>query len=254
MITAIKINDLTKNYKDVTAVDRLNLEIYEGELFSLLGINGAGKTTTIKMLATLVKPTSGDAKVFDYSILKDEERIKEIIDISMQETAIARKLTVEENIEFYGKLSGLDKLELNKTKKAIYETFGFDKIAKKQASKLSGGWQRKLSIALALISKPKILFLDEPTLGLDVIARKELWKTINELKGKMTIILTTHYMEEAEALSDRIGIMKDGKLLFVGTKDELFSKTSKTNVEDSFIEIVSGGELAWKNHYPELSF
>lgn len=254
MITAIKINDLTKNYKDVTAVDRLNLEIYEGELFSLLGINGAGKTTTIKMLATLVKPTSGDAKVFDYSILKDEERIKEIIDISMQETAIARKLTVEENIEFYGKLSGLDKLELNKTKKAIYETFGFDKIAKKQASKLSGGWQRKLSIALALISKPKILFLDEPTLGLDVIARGELWKTISELKGKMTIILTTHYMEEAEALSDRIGIMKDGKLLFVGTKDELFSKTSKTNVEDSFIEIVSGGELAWKNHYPELSF
>ena len=254
MITAIKINDLTKNYKDVTAVDRLNLEIYEGELFSLLGINGAGKTTTIKMLATLVKPTSGDAKVFDYSILKDEERIKEIIDISMQETAIARKLTVEENIEFYGKLSGLDKLELNKTKKAIYETFGFDKIAKKQASKLSGGWQRKLSIALALISKPKILFLDEPTLGLDVIARSELWKTINELKGKMTIILTTHYMEEAEALSDRIGIMKDGKLLFAGTKDELFSKTSKTNVEDSFIEIVSGGELAWKNHYPELSF
>lgn len=244
MITAIKINDLTKNYKDVTAVDRLNLEIYEGELFSLLGINGAGKTTTIKMLATLVKPTSGDAKVFDYSILKDEERIKEIIDISMQETAIARKLTVEENIEFYGKLSGLDKLELNKTKKAIYEKFGFDKIAKKQASKLSGGWQRKLSIALALISKPKILFLDEPTLGLDVIARSELWKTINELKGKMTIILTTHYMEEAEALSDRIGIMKDGKLLFVGTKDELFSKTSKTNVEDSFIEIVSGGELA----------
>ena len=243
MKTAIKINDLTKNYKDVTAVDRLNLKIYEGELFSLLGINGAGKTTTIKMLATLVKPTSGDAKVFDYSILKDEERIKEIIDISMQETAIARKLTVEENIEFYGKLSGLDKLELNETKKAIYEAFGFDKIAKKQASKLSGGWQRKLSIALALISKPKVLFLDEPTLGLDVIARRELWKTINDLKGKMTIILTTHYMEEAEALSDRIGIMKDGKLLFVGTKEELFSKTGKANVEDSFIEIVSGGEL-----------
>lgn len=244
MITAIKINDLTKNYKDVTAVDRLNLEIYEGELFSLLGINGAGKTTTIKMLATLVKPTSGDAKVFDYSILKDEERIKEIIDISMQETAIARKLTVEENIEFYGKLSGLGKLELNETKKVIYETFGFDKIAKKQASKLSGGWQRKLSIALALISKPKILFLDEPTLGLDVIARRELWKAINDLKGKMTIILTTHYMEEAEALSDRIGIMKDGKLLFVGTKEELFSKTGKANVEDSFIEIVSGGDLS----------
>jgi ABC-2 type transport system ATP-binding protein len=243
MTTAIKINSLTKKYKDVIAVDGLNLEIYEGELFSLLGVNGAGKTTTIKMLATLVKPTSGDAKVFDYSILQDEEKIKEIIDISMQETAIARKLTVEENIEFYGKLSGLDKLELDETKKVIYEAFGFEKIAKKQASKLSGGWQRKLSIALALISKPKILFLDEPTLGLDVIARRELWKTINDLKGKMTIILTTHYMEEAEALSDRIGIMKDGKLLFVGTKEELFSKTGKANVEDSFIEIVSGGEL-----------
>ena len=244
MKTTIKISNLTKKYKDVIAVDKLNLEIYEGELFSLLGVNGAGKTTTIKMLSTLVKPTSGDAKIFDYSILKDEEAIKEIIDISMQETAIARKLTVEENIEFYGKLSGLDKLELNETKKVIYETFGFDKIAKKQASKLSGGWQRKLSIALALISKPKILFLDEPTLGLDVIARRELWKTINELKGKMTIILTTHYMEEAEALSDRIGIMKDGELLFVGTKEELYSKTGKANVEDSFIEIVSGGQLS----------
>ena len=243
MKTAIKINDLTKNYKDVTAVDRLNLEIYEGELFSLLGVNGAGKTTTIKMLATLVKPTSGDANVFNYSILKDEERIKEIIDISMQETAIARKLTVEENIEFYGSLSGLDKLELNEIKKAIYETFGFDKIAKKQASKLSGGWQRKLSIALALVTNPKILFLDEPTLGLDVIARRELWKTIKSLKGKMTIILTTHYMEEAEDLSDRIGIMKDGNLLFVGTKEELFNYTNKKNVEESFVHIVSGGEL-----------
>lgn len=242
MTTAIKIEGLTKRYKDVTAVEGLNLEISEGELFSLLGVNGAGKTTTIKMLSTLVKPTSGDATIFGYSVLRDEEKIKEIIDISMQETAIARKLTVEENIEFYGRLSGQDKAELNEVKKVIYEAFGFEKIAKKQASKLSGGWQRKLSIALALISKPKILFLDEPTLGLDVIARRELWKTINELKGKMTIILTTHYMEEAEALADRIGIMKDGRLLFVGTKEELFEKTGKTNVEDSFIEIVSGGE------------
>ena len=244
MTTAIKIEGLTKRYKYVTAVEGLNLEISEGELFSLLGVNGAGKTTTIKMLSTLVKPTSGDATIFGYSVLRDEEKIKEIIDISMQETAIARKLTVEENIEFYGRLSGQDKAELNEVKKVIYEAFGFEKIAKKQASKLSGGWQRKLSIALALISKPKILFLDEPTLGLDVIARRELWKTINGLKGKMTIILTTHYMEEAEALADRIGIMKDGELLFVGTKEELFSKTGKANVEDSFIEIVSGGDLS----------
>ncbi len=243
MKTAIKINNLRKEYKDIIAVDDLNLEIYEGELFSLLGVNGAGKTTTIKMLSTLVKPTSGDAYIFDYSILKDEEKIKEIIDISMQETAIARKLTVDENIEFYARLSGQSNEEINESKKRMYEAFGLDKVSNKQASKLSGGWQRKLSIALALISNPKILFLDEPTLGLDVIARRELWKIINELKGKMTIILTTHYMEEAEALSDRIGIMKDGKLLFIGNKEELFKKTNKTNVEDSFIEIVSGGNL-----------
>ena len=219
---AIKINNLRKEYKDIVAVNNLNLTINEGELFSLLGVNGAGKTTTIKMLSTLLKPTSGEAYIYDYDISKDDDKIKGIVDISMQETAIARKLTVEENIDFYGKLSGMKKEELDKA---------------------SGGWQRKLSIALALISNPKVLFLDEPTLGLDVIARRELWNTIKALKGKMTIILTTHYMEEAEALSDRIGIMKDGDLLFVGTKEELFAKTNKTNVEESFISIVSGGEL-----------
>ena len=239
---AIKINNLRKEYKDVVAVNDLSLEIHEGELFSLLGVNGAGKTTTIKMLSTLVKPTSGDAFIYDYSILKDEEKIKEIVDISMQETAVARKLSVEENIVFYASLSGQTKDEIEETKKYVYSSFGLDKVAKKKADKLSGGWQRKLSIALALVTKPKILFLDEPTLGLDVIARRELWKTIQALKNKMTIILTTHYMEEAEALSDRIGIMKDGLLLFVGTKDELFNKTNKNNIEDAFIEIVSGGE------------
>ena len=243
MLTAIKINHLRKEYKDIVAVKDLCLEIEEGELFSLLGVNGAGKTTTIKMLSTLVKPTSGEAFIYDYSILKDEDKIKELVDVSMQETAIARKLTVEENIEFYAELSGQSKEEIEETKRTIYESFGLDKVAKKMSSKLSGGWQRKLSIALALVTKPKILFLDEPTLGLDVIARRELWKTIKELKSKMTIILTTHYMEEAEALSDRIGIMKDGELLFVGTKEELFTKTGKQNVEDAFINIVSGGDL-----------
>ena len=242
-MNAIRINNLRKEYKDVVAVDNLNLEINEGELFSLLGVNGAGKTTTIKMLSTLTKPTSGEAFIYDYSINKDEDKIKELIDVSMQETAIARKLTVEENIEFYAKLSGQNNEEVEECKKEIYESFGLDKVKGKQASKLSGGWQRKLSIALALVTKPKILFLDEPTLGLDVIARRELWKTIRELKKNMTIILTTHYMEEAEALSDRIGIMKDGKLLFVGTKEELFVKTNKECVEDAFISIVSGGEL-----------
>lgn len=242
-MTAIRINNLRKEYDDVVAVNDLNLEIEEGELFSLLGVNGAGKTTTIKMLSTLTKPTSGDAFIYNYSILSDDDKIKELIDISMQETAVARKLTVEENIEFYAKLSGQTKEEIEKTKEYVYSSFKLDKVAKKQALKLSGGWQRKLSIALALVTKPKILFLDEPTLGLDVIARRELWDTINKLKKEMTIILTTHYMEEAEALSNRIGIMKDGDLLFVGTKEELFAKTNKTNVEDAFIEIVSGGDF-----------
>lgn len=240
---AIKTNNLRKEYKDVVAVDNLSLNINEGELFSLLGVNGAGKTTTIKMLSTLVKPTSGDAFIYDYSIKSDEDKIKGLIDISMQETAVARKLTVRENIEFYAKLSGQTKEETEDSKRYVYENFGLDAVANKQAAKLSGGWQRKLSIALALVSKPKVLFLDEPTLGLDVIARRELWSTIKKLKSKMTIILTTHYMEEAEALSDRIGIMKDGALLFVGTKEELFDKTGKNNVEEAFIKIVSGGNI-----------
>ena len=238
---AIKINNLTKEYKNIIAVDKLNLEIEEGELFSLLGVNGAGKTTTIKMLSTLTKPSSGDAFIFNHSVINEPDKIKEIVDISMQETAIARKLTVDENIEFYARLSGETKEEIEETKKYIYDVFNLDEVKTRQASKLSGGWQRKLSIALALVTKPKVLFLDEPTLGLDVIARRELWKTINFLKSNMTIILTTHYMEEAEALSDRIGIMKDGKLLFVGTKEELFNSTGKSNVEDAFIEVVSGG-------------
>ena len=161
----------------------------------------------------------------------------------MQETAVARKLTVEENVEFYARLSGQKKSEAEESKDYVYKTFGLNEVAKKRAFRLSGGWQRKLSIALALVSKPKVLFLDEPTLGLDVIARRELWKTLESLKGKMTVILTTHYMEEAEALSDRIGIMAGGKLLFIGTKEELFYKTGKQNVEEAFIEIVSGGEF-----------
>ena len=239
---AIKTDNLRKEYKDVVAVDNLSLEIEEGELFALLGVNGAGKTTTIKMLSTLTRPTSGDAYILGHSVLKEPDKIKELIDISMQETAIARKLTVEENIEFYARLSGQNKDEIKATKEYIYNTFELNQVAKKAAAKLSGGWQRKLSIALALVTNPKILFLDEPTLGLDVLARRELWKTIESLKGKMTIILTTHYMEEAEALSDRIGVMKDGRMFFVGTKEELFDKTGKSNVEDAFVEIVAGGE------------
>lgn len=237
---AIKTTNLTKKYKDVIAVNNINLEIETGELFALLGINGAGKTTLIKMLTTLTPPTSGDAILLENSILKDQNKIKTYIDVSMQETAIARNLTVSENIEFYCGLNGQSKQQTEETKKWLFKIFEFENIADKRASKLSGGWQRKLSIALALASKPKILFLDEPTLGLDVIARRELWKLIKSLKSQMTIILTTHYMEEAEELADRIGIMKSGKLLFVGTKKELFRNTNEKNVEDAFIQIVEG--------------
>ena len=238
----IIIKNLTKKYDDVIAVNNINLEIKDNELFALLGVNGAGKTTLIKMLSTLLKPTSGEAYINDLSINKDEDKIKEIIDISMQETAIGRKLTVEENIIFYSELNGLSKEEIDEMKTYLYTVFSLDRVKNKQASKLSGGWQRKLSIALALISKPKVLFLDEPTLGLDVISRRELWKTIESLKDKMTIILTTHYMEEAESLSSRIGIMSEGDLLFVGTKEELFARTQKKSLEEGFISIVSGGK------------
>ncbi|MCR4726267.1 MAG: ATP-binding cassette domain-containing protein [Clostridia bacterium] len=238
---AIKINNLTKRYKDVVAVDGLDLSISEGELFSLLGVNGAGKTTTIKMLSGLVKPTSGDAFLFGHSITKDEEKIKGMVDISMQETSVARKLTVRENVRFYASLAGQSKAEIEESERYVFDIFSLAEVADKQADKLSGGWQRKLSIALALVTKPKILFLDEPTLGLDVLARRELWAAIQGLKGKMTIILTTHYMEEAEALSDRIGIMKSGKLLFMGTKEELFDQTNQTSVEDAFVLLATGG-------------
>jgi len=238
----IKINKLRKEYKEVVAVKGVDLEIEEGELFALLGVNGAGKTTLIKMLTCLTLPTSGDATIGDYSVIKEPQSVKSFIDISMQETAVARNLSVEENIDFYAELNGLTKEEAQKVKAELYASFGLDSVKGRRAAKLSGGWQRKLSIALALISSPKVLFLDEPTLGLDVIARRELWKTISSLREKMTVVLTTHYMEEAEALADRIGIMKDGALLFVGTKAQLYEKTGKANVEDAFISVVGGGE------------
>jgi len=242
-MTAIELNNLRKEYKDVVAVNDLSFTVEEGELFSLLGVNGAGKTTTIKMLSTLISPTGGDATILGKSLRREAQEIKGLIDVSTQETAVARKLTVDENIEFYAALNGLSAEEIRERKAAAYAVFGLDTVAKKQACKLSGGWQRKLSIALALVCRPRILFLDEPTLGLDVLARRELWRAITSLKGKMTIILTTHYMEEAEALSDRIGIMDRGKLLFVGTKEELYARSGKSNVEDAFVEIVMGGDV-----------
>lgn len=240
---AIEARGLVKQYKKLTAVDKLYLEIQQGELFSLLGVNGAGKTTAIKMLSCLTKPTAGDALVGGYSITKQPKQVKRLIGVSPQETAVAPNLSVKENLELICGIHGFSK---EKTKAKIHELsnqFALDTVLNRKAGKLSGGWQRRVSIAMALISEPQILFLDEPTLGLDVIARHDLWEVIRSLKGRVTIILTTHYMEEAESLSDHIGIMKRGNLLAVGTVEELNKKAGTDNFETAFVSIVKEAQV-----------
>ncbi len=235
---AIQTTELIKCYKKLIAVNKLNLEIRQGELFSLLGVNGAGKTTAIKMLSCLSAPTDGDAYVGGHSITKEQALVKRIIGVSPQETAVAPNLSVKENLEL---ICGIHSFSKEKTSARISELsrqFDLASVLQRKAGKLSGGWQRRVSIAMALISEPQILFLDEPTLGLDVIARHDLWDMIRSLKGKITIILTTHYMEEAEELSDRIGIMKSGKLLAVGTPEELMAKAGTKDFETAFVSIV----------------
>ncbi len=236
----INVQGLTKRYKDVVAVDNLNLSIEKGELFSLLGVNGAGKTTTIKMLSCLTKADSGDAFLNGKSINKDSAEVKSIIAVSPQESAVAFGLSVKENLELICGVYGFTKQKREQKIAELSRLSGLDTVLDKKAGKLSGGWQRRLSIAMALISEPQILFLDEPTLGLDVIARSDLWDIIRSLKGRVTIILTTHYMEEAEALSDRIGIMKDGKLLVCETADKIKEIAETDNFEQAFIRIVKG--------------
>ena len=237
-MNAIEAKDLFKQYKKITAADRLSIEIRRGELFSLLGVNGAGKTTVIKMLTCITKPDGGDASVGGYSIIKEPEKVKRLIGVSPQETAVAQNLSVKENLELICGIYGFSKEKTERKINEITRQFSLDCVLKRKAGKLSGGWQRRVSIAMAIISEPQILFLDEPTLGLDVIARHELWKTVASLKGKATIILTTHYMEEAEALSDRIGIIKNGKILTVGTAEELKEKTGADTFEKAFVSIV----------------
>ena len=241
-MTAIQINHLTKRYKDVLAVDDLTLSIAQGELFSLLGVNGAGKTTTIKMLSGLTQPTSGDALLCGKSVTRDVTAVKSLIGVSPQETAVAPGLTARENLALMCGVHGFPKEKQAAKIAELTELLGLSDVLDRKAGKLSGGWQRRLSIAMALISEPKILFLDEPTLGLDVLARSELWDLIRTLKGKITIILTTHYMEEAEALSDRIAIMKGGKLLICDTPDNIKSVAGATNMEQAFVTIVKGAK------------
>lgn len=237
---AIKAVGLTKKYKDTVAVDKLSLSVERGELFSLLGINGAGKTTTVKMLTCLTRPTEGEAFILGKSITEAVDEVKSSIAVSPQETAIAAGLSVRENLDLICGVHGFGKKLRNEKIKELTELLSLESVIDKKAGKLSGGFQRRLSIAMALISEPKVLFLDEPTLGLDVIARSELWDIIRSLKGYVTIILTTHYMEEAEMLSDRIGIMKDGKLLIVDTPEKIKEKTGKMKFEEAFISVVRG--------------
>ena len=237
---AIKTTNLTKQYKDTLAVDNLNLTVRQGELFSLLGVNGAGKTTTIKMLSCLTAPTKGDAFLMGHSIKKDSAKIKALIAVSPQETAVAPALSVRENLELIAGIHSFSKEKQNSKIAELSTLLDLHAVIDKKASKLSGGYQRRLSIAMALISEPEILFLDEPTLGLDVIARSDLWEVIRTLKGKVTIILTTHYMEEAEALSDRVAIMKNGKLLLCDTPDAIKQKADNKSFEEAFIRIVKG--------------
>ena len=238
---AIKTQALTRRFGSLTAVDGLELSVEEGELFALLGVNGAGKTTTIRMLCGLLAPTSGDALICGKSILRDTAQVKELIGVSPQETAVGMHLTVRENLLLMAGLHGFDRAESRRKAEEMLDRLRLREAAEKRAKTLSGGWMRRLSIAMALISEPRVLFLDEPTLGLDVLIRRELWQVIRELKGRSTVILTTHYLEEAEALSDRVGIMARGRLTALGTAGELKQKAGTDSFEDAFIALAGEG-------------
>lgn len=238
---AIETTNLTKKYKDKTAVNSLNLTVNKGELYALLGVNGAGKSTTIKMLSCLVPPTSGDALLLGNSIVSDSAKVKQLINVSPQETAVAENLSVRENLELIARIYGADRKSAKRKADDMIGKFDMQEIQNSRAKTLSGGWQRRLSIAMALISEPEILFLDEPTLGLDVLARRELWSVIEKLKGRITIILTTHYLEEAESLSDRIGIMAKGELKAEDTAENLKCLADTDNFEEAFIRIAREG-------------
>ena len=237
---AIELRNLRKEYGALCAVENLTFTVAQGELFSLLGVNGAGKTTTIKMLCGLSRPSGGDAFLLGKSIVSDTGAAQALIGVSPQQTAVAPALRAEENLALMCRLHGFSAEKTKQRIAALSTQLSLREVLRRPAGKLSGGWQRRLSIAMALITEPKILFLDEPTLGLDVIARSELWDVIRALKGQTTIVLTTHYMEEAQALSDRVGIMRQGRLLALGTPRELTEKTGCERFEDAFVSIVKG--------------
>lgn len=241
-MNAIQTKELTKRYGEKTAVDALDLTVKQGELFALLGVNDAGKTTTVKMLSGLLAPTSGDAEILGYSLVSQTQEVKSRINLSPQETAVAPKLTARENLELIAGIYGSTRKEAKEKAAAMLEEFHMQDVAGQRAGTLSGGWQRRLSIAMALISQPQILFLDEPTLGLDVLARRELWNIIEKLKGRVTVILTTHYMEEAASLADRVAILAHGRLRLCGTVQEILDAAGETDFENAFIKLAGGTE------------
>lgn len=241
-MNAIQTKELTMRYGEKTAVDALDLTVKQGELFALLGVNGAGKTTTVKMISGLLAPTSGDAEILGYSLVSQTQEVKSRINLSPQETAVAPKLTARENLELIAGIYGSTRKEAKEKAAAMLEEFHMQEVAGQRAGTLSGGWQRRLSIAMALISQPQILFLDEPTLGLDVLARRELWNIIEKLKGRVTVILTTHYMEEAASLADRVAILAHGRLRLCGTVQEILDAAGETDFENAFIKLAGGTE------------
>lgn len=238
---AIETRQITKAYGDLKAVDEVSITVNKGEIYGLLGMNGAGKSTLIQMLCGLVKPTSGEGSILGYDLIKETNQVKEVIAVSPQETAIAPNLTVRENLELLAGLHGFTKKERKEKVDDMLHRFSLEPFSKQRSKELSGGWQRRLSIAMALVSEPEILFLDEPTVGLDVLARRELWKVINDLKSKVTIILTTHYLEEAENLSDRICILQKGRVRALGTREELMAQTETSSLEDAFVQLAEEG-------------
>lgn len=241
-MNAIETENLCRDFKTVRAVDNLNLSVKRGELFALLGTNGAGKSTTINMLTCLLRPTSGAARVMGYDVVKQTNDVKRIIGVCPQKTAVARLLTVRENLGFMCEVYGMSKADAKKRTDSLIEEFDLGEVEKRMAKRLSGGYERRLSIAMAFANRPEVLFLDEPTLGLDVLARRELWKGINRIKGNTTVILTTHYLEEAETFADRIGIMAKGRLCAVGTVSEITVSSKSVTFEDAFVKTVSGGD------------
>jgi len=235
---AIVLENLTKKFEDVTAVDGLSLQIEKGELFGLLGPNGAGKTTIIKILCGLLEPTNGTATVGGYDVQRDSAKMKELIGVCPQDTAAYPYLTGMENVEFFGNLYAMSKAKLKENAKKLLDKMSLSQDAGRRVRKYSGGMKRRINLIMALIHDPEIAFLDEPTVAMDPQSRHAVWDFIRDLeKQGKTIILTTHYMEEAEELCGRVGIVDHGKLIALGSPKELMNENDAKDLEDVFIKL-----------------